>query len=93
MYICETLCNMTPAEFLELRKVRGARLKKVRLAAGISKLELSRRSGLARQTIDKIESGEEGWLIDSELVYLQYTKKTYAKRHNKPGAHAHPAGH
>lgn len=84
---------MTPAEFLALRKVRGERLKKYRLAANVSKSELSRRSGLARQTIDKIESGEEGWLIDSELVYLQYLKKTNAKGNHLPRAHAHHARH
>jgi DNA-binding XRE family transcriptional regulator len=56
------------------RKVRALALRQVRLKRGMSKISLSRKSGLTRWTIDRIEAGEKSWNIDSEIIYTETLK-------------------
>lgn len=58
--------NLHPA-----RKRRATELKKMRLEVGITQVELSALSGLTQATISRIETGEIGWNIDSEIIYFE----------------------
>ena len=62
-------------ELNELRKTRGEQLKAQREVGNISKSQLSRRSGISRSTIDRIENGEGSWNIDTELLYIKHCEK------------------
>ena len=62
-------------EINELRKKRGAQLKEKRESSNISKSQLSRRTGISRSTIDRIENGKGSWNIDTELLYIKHCEK------------------
>lgn len=66
---------MTPAEIISGRQLRGAKLKKLRLLKGVTKTYVSTITGLARQTITSIETGQECWNIDSEIIYLDGVRR------------------
>lgn len=61
---------MSPIELSTLRKKRAAALLFTRKKLKITKLKLSQQTGLSRPTIDRIESGEYSWSIDTEMIYL-----------------------
>jgi predicted transcriptional regulator len=42
----------------------------------ITKSDLSRKSGLSRACIDRIESGIKPWNVDSEIIYIETLNKT-----------------
>lgn len=54
-----------------IRKKRALELKQMRLDRHITQMELSALSGLTQATISRIETGEIGWNIDSELIYFE----------------------
>lgn len=61
---------MNSNELFELRKKRSEALKNTRRALGITKLALCEKTGLTRQTIDRIERNAGSWGIDTELLYV-----------------------
>ena len=65
---------MTPQQLYEQRKQRADKLKEIRLKSGITKRQLFAASGLAITTINRIESGEMAWSVDSEILYLSYMR-------------------
>jgi transcriptional regulator with XRE-family HTH domain len=67
---------MSPVEIQALRKKRAENLKALRSSKKISKAKLSRITGLSRHTIDKIEGGNDAWVIDSEIIYQEALKQT-----------------
>lgn len=60
---------MTPAEIEKTRRLKAVQIKQSRVEANINKIDLSRVSGLSRDTIDAIECGERAWSIDTEILY------------------------
>lgn len=62
---------MTPQEIIGKRVERASKLKQLRLRKRLSKSKLSELTGLARETIGKIENGLDCWNIDSEIIYIE----------------------
>lgn len=56
------------------RQRRGLELKVMRIKKMITQDDLSKLSGLTKKTIGKIERGDTGWNIDSEIIYLETLK-------------------
>jgi transcriptional regulator with XRE-family HTH domain len=54
----------------EVRKQRASQLKSLRLKKRLSRVALSELSGLNRTTIIRLETGNAGWNVDSELIYI-----------------------
>lgn len=61
---------MTPQDLIKAMRERSKELKDKRLKSGLSIEELSKLSGLSDQTIYRMESGEQGWRMESEALYL-----------------------
>jgi len=70
---------MSPIELSDLRKKRASALLFARKRLRITKLKLSQVTGLSRPTIDRIESGEYSWSIDTEMIYLSGLKLNEVK--------------
>ena len=51
-----------------IRKLRGLRIKQLRIEKNLTQEELEKLSGVTRQTIIKIEAGEMGYNCDSEIL-------------------------
>lgn len=58
------------------RKARANNLRLIRMSYEITKSDLSRKSGLSRACIDRIESGIKPWNVDSEIIYIETLNKT-----------------
>jgi DNA-binding XRE family transcriptional regulator len=61
---------MNPSALSSLRIKKALQLRALRMQSKMTKSALSRKSGLNRNTIDRIESGSGPWNVDSELIYL-----------------------
>jgi HTH-type transcriptional regulator/antitoxin HipB len=55
----------------ELRRAVGARIRKARLARGLSQAELAEKMELSRPAIASIEAGRQGLLVD-QLVAIAH---------------------
>jgi transcriptional regulator with XRE-family HTH domain len=58
-----------------LRRKRAMELKLMRVQKKLTQDKLSELSGLDKKTISNLESGESGWNVDSEIMYLEGLKK------------------
>lgn len=67
-----TFGNMTTDELQNERMIRADQLKKMRLLLGLTKDYVHKSTGLARDTIDILESGSFGWNINSEIIYTNF---------------------
>ena len=65
---------MNPLSLTHNRKQRALQLRSLRINAKFSKSSLARKSGLSRPCIDRIESGETSWDVDSEIIYTEALK-------------------
>lgn len=65
---------MTSQQLIEVRKKRGEVLELTRRKFHISKVDLSIKTGLSRDTIDRIEKGLTSWTVDTETLYLSGLK-------------------
>ena len=65
---------MNQNQLNQQRKHRSLLLKAMRTSKGISKSKLSKISGLAKDTIARIESGDKDWNIGSEIIYCDCLK-------------------
>lgn len=61
----EQYCAMLESEDNDDRKVVGARIRAARESAGLSQLELSRRSGMAQESLSRIETGRRDPRLDT----------------------------
>lgn len=59
---------MLPAELEQERKRRGEIFHRLRISQKINLMQMCRLTGLARQTIRKIEAGRTAWNIDTEII-------------------------
>jgi DNA-binding XRE family transcriptional regulator len=57
-----------------IRKLRGLQIKQMRTAKKLTQEQLAKLSGVDRKTIINMESGENGWSGDSELLILEALK-------------------
>lgn len=65
---------MSPAELEQMRKKRGLALSIARRGLKVTKAAFSKKTGLSRPTIDRIENGAGSWTIETELIYLSGLK-------------------
>lgn len=65
---------MNPISLIHHRKQRALQLRSLRLSAKFTKSAFSRKSGLSRPCIDRIESGKNSWDVDSEIIYIESLK-------------------
>lgn len=61
-------------ELTQERKRRGEVFKSARESQNIGLNELSRATGLARQTIRNMEAGRSAWNIDTEILLMRALK-------------------
>lgn len=61
---------MNSLDVIHARLQRAEVLRATRKAYRISKMSLAKRSGLSRNTIDRIEKGTTSWTVDTERIYL-----------------------
>jgi len=54
-----------------IRKLRGLRIKQLRLEKKLTQEELSALSGVDRKTIINMECGENSWHVDTEILILE----------------------
>ena len=62
---------MIPDDLTRERKRRGEIFKNARELRKITLKELSRRTGVARHTIRKIEDGRSSWSVDTEIILMK----------------------
>ena len=65
---------MTQNDIITSRVKIGKLLKERRLSLKITKMCLSKSSGLSRPTIDAIENAKKAYSIDSYIIYLEALK-------------------
>lgn len=58
-----------------IRKLRALQIKQLRTEKKLTQDELAKLSGVDRKTIMSMESGENGWNVDSEILILEALKK------------------
>lgn len=63
---------MTPEQISTFLKLRSAALKKLRREKKVSKYQVATGTGLSRNTIDTMETGEKGWNVVSEIIYTNF---------------------
>lgn len=63
---------MTEMELTTGRKARAQQLKKLRESAGVTKADIHKSTGLARDTINTMESGSTGWNVNCEIIYTSF---------------------
>ena len=68
--------NMNNSILTSIRIKRAEYLRSTRIESNITKSDLSRKSGLSRKCIDRIESGIKPWNVDSELIYIETLNKS-----------------
>lgn len=61
---------MSPTDLQFFRKLRSNALKEAREKAGFTKPGFSTKTGLTRETLDRIENGRGSWNADTEIIYL-----------------------
>lgn len=54
----------------KIRKQRAFELRKSRKQSGLTQLQLAEISGIRYNTIRKMELGEKGWHIDTEILFM-----------------------
>lgn len=57
--------------YLDIRKQRSCELKRLRLDAGLTQIDLGKKANIAHTTIRAIETSSHAWSIDSEILYIQ----------------------
>lgn len=62
---------------------RAQELRKLRTTAGVTITELSKRTSLSEQTIQRIESGERSWLTTTEDIYREGVQRLYEEKMSK----------
>ena len=71
---------MTPAQLQSFRIDRSKQLRCLRENLDITKKKLIQLSGLSYPIINRIESGCEGWSVDSEIIYTEALRQLENKR-------------
>lgn len=67
---------MTPNELLTARMQLAKELKDKRVKAKLSKHQLAKKAGLARWTVNCMESGDRSFNINSLLLYENALKQS-----------------
>ena len=70
---------MTSAEISAQLVTRAAALKKLRREKKVSKVAVFNATGISRKTIDAMESGNRGWSVTSEILYIHYLNSLPSK--------------
>jgi transcriptional regulator with XRE-family HTH domain len=65
---------MNQKDIEKQRIEKGRFLANKRISANITKKALSLKTGLSRNTIDRIENGSTSWTVDTEMLYLNGLK-------------------
>jgi predicted transcriptional regulator len=71
---------MTPNQLQSFREERSKSLRRLRENLDITKKKLIQLSGLSYPIINRIESGCEGWSVDSEIIYTESLRQYENKR-------------
>lgn len=64
--------NLSPEYSLEVRKILGNHFKTVRESKGISQETLSKKMGIERSTVSKIEKGVWNFSIDFLILFIHH---------------------
>lgn len=57
--------------YIDIRKQKSCELKRLRLDAGLTQIQLGLLANITHATIRTMENSNRSWNIDSEILYIQ----------------------